>query len=47
MVKPTERRVGYGIAIGYGVTDLFMAAPLPLSEHGFYFSILPIAVYPY
>jgi oligogalacturonide transporter len=23
MVKPTERRVGYGIAIGYGVTDLF------------------------
>ncbi|MFH7828325.1 MFS transporter [Kluyvera chengduensis] len=23
MVKPTERRVGYGTAIGYGVTDLF------------------------
>ncbi|WP_054179634.1 MFS transporter [Trabulsiella odontotermitis] len=23
MTKPTERRVGYGIAIGYGVTDLF------------------------
>jgi len=23
MVKPTERRVGYGVAIGYGVTDLF------------------------
>ena len=23
MAKPTERRVGYGIAIGYGVTDLF------------------------
>lgn len=23
MVKPTERRIGYGIAIGYGVTDLF------------------------
>ncbi|WP_336284332.1 MFS transporter [Citrobacter arsenatis] len=23
MVKPTERRVGYSIAIGYGVTDLF------------------------
>jgi len=23
MVKPTERRVGYGVALGYGVTDLF------------------------
>lgn len=23
MAKPTERRVGYGVAIGYGVTDLF------------------------
>ncbi|KNC90958.1 MFS transporter [Trabulsiella odontotermitis] len=23
MTKPTERRVGYGTAIGYGVTDLF------------------------
>ncbi|MBK0099207.1 MFS transporter [Erwinia sp. S63] len=23
MVKPTERRVGYGVAIGYGLTDLF------------------------
>lgn len=23
MVKPTERKVGYGVAIGYGVTDLF------------------------
>lgn len=23
MVKPTERRVGYGVAMGYGVTDLF------------------------
>lgn len=23
MTKPTERRVGYGVAIGYGVTDLF------------------------
>ena len=23
MVKPTERRVGYGVAIGYGITDLF------------------------
>jgi oligogalacturonide transporter len=23
MVKPTERRVGYGVALGYGITDLF------------------------
>lgn len=23
MIKPTERRVGYGVAMGYGVTDLF------------------------
>lgn len=23
MVKPTERRVSYGVAIGYGITDLF------------------------
>lgn len=23
MTKPTERKVGYGVAIGYGVTDLF------------------------
>lgn len=23
MVKPTERRIGYGIAVGYGITDLF------------------------
>ncbi len=23
MVKPTERRVGYGVATGYGITDLF------------------------
>ncbi len=28
MVKPTERRVGYGVATGYGITDLFGAVPL-------------------
>jgi oligogalacturonide transporter len=34
MVKPTERRVGYGVALGYGITDLFGGALLPLSAPG-------------
>lgn len=43
MVKPTERRVGYGVAIGYGITDLFGGGLSLLSAPAVIFT-LPIAV---
>ena len=44
MVKPTERRVGYGVAFGYGITVPFAEALSPLSAPGCYFFTPPLRI---
>lgn len=43
MVKPTERRVGYGVALGYGVTDLFGGGAFAIIGTWLLFFTPPIA----
>ena len=38
MVKPTERRVGYGVALGYGITDLFGGGAFAIIGTAFIFT---------
>lgn len=46
MVKPTERRVGYGVALGYGITDLFGGGAFAIIGTWLLFFTPPIADYP-
>ncbi len=46
MVKPTERRVGYGVALGYGITDLFGGGAFAIIGTWLLFFIPPTADYP-
>lgn len=43
MVKPTERRVGYGVALGYGITDLFGGGAFAIIGTWLLFFTRPIA----
>ena len=43
MVKPTERRVGYGVALGYGITDLFGGGAFAIIGTWLLFFTPPIA----
>ncbi len=43
MVKPTERRVGYGVALGYGLTDLFGGGAFAIIGTWLLFFTRPIA----